>query len=242
MESTASGAGAGTSPRVPRRRRLALAALVVLLVLVASQLLLPLIAEQRARDRIDRYGVATSVKVSALPALELLWGKMDSLDVKASSMHVAVGQIGELLWSTRVSNELDLRSKRMRLIDENFAGGGLGLEDVEFHKHGDALSGQATVSMAALKAALPSGFQIQPLASENGQVEVQVSGVVLGVQASGSGLIGAQEGRLVVRPTGIPFGGLVTVTLFKDPHLFIEGIAAAGKPGSYKFTITARLS
>ncbi|HEY7934221.1 MAG TPA: hypothetical protein VID48_10400 [Solirubrobacteraceae bacterium] len=223
------------------RRRALLALLAIVVFLIAAQVILPLIAVQRARDRIDRYGTINSLSVSAVPALKLLWGKMDSLHVKASRMHVPATQIGQLLWSARGSTDMELSSKQMRLLDENFTGGGLHLEDVEFHKQGAQLSGQATVSPADLRAALPAGFEIQPLSSSNGQVEVQASGAVLGLQASGSGLISAQEGRLVVQPSGIPFGALVKVTLFQDPHLFINGIAASSHNGGYKFTITASL-
>jgi hypothetical protein len=230
-------------PRGNARYRFSMAAVgLVVLVLALTQLLLPHIAVQRVRERLGRYGTVTSVSVSAFPALELLWGDMDNLDLRTSRMAVAVDQIGNLLWSARGSRDLTFSSSQARLLAGSFADGGLALTDVDLRKRGAALNSQATLDEADLRAALPAGFEIQPLASGSGAVEVRASGSLFGVRASVNGVITAAEGKLVVVPVGIPFGSLLTVTLFSDPRIFIQAIAASSQPGGYRFTIDARLT
>jgi hypothetical protein len=56
------------------------------LVIVASQLVLPGIAERRAESRLERNGGTAHVSLSALPAARLLFGDGDSLTVKGSGL------------------------------------------------------------------------------------------------------------------------------------------------------------
>ena len=49
------------------------------LALVLAQLFLPRIAASRISSRVGSYGKVSSVSVSALPAMELLWGDADSV-------------------------------------------------------------------------------------------------------------------------------------------------------------------
>jgi hypothetical protein len=238
-----SGGGAG-----PRRatigggyRYVLLGAGVVVLVLALAQLVLPKIAVQRVRDRVERYGHVSSVSVSAFPALKLLWGDMDRLDVRASSMRVGVTQIGGLVSSANASEDLNFSAAKTRLLASGLVGGGLQLTDVTLRKRGKTLSSQATIGEADLRAALPAGFEVQPLASGAGSVEVRASGSLFGVQASVDGVITATEGKLVVQPVGIPLGGLLKLTLFADPRIFIQGIGASSQRNGYRFTINARL-
>ena len=236
--------GAVRSPGPSRKGMYRIALVVVgllVLVLVLPQLLLPPIATQRVRERVARYGTVSSVSVSAFPALELLWGKIDSLQVSTSSLRVGVSQIGDLLSSATASNALKFSSPQTTLLAPSFANGGLVLSNVRLQKHGSALNSQATLEQANLHAALPAGFQLQPLASGAGAVEVRASGTLFGAQASIDGVITAAEGKLIIQPVGIPFGELLKLTLFSDPRIFIEGIAAASQPGGYRFTINAQL-
>ena len=69
----------------------------VVLVLVLAQLLLPGIAASRVRARVEKYGTVKSVTVKAWPAVELLWGKAESVDVKAGSLRLSKAQTAKLL-------------------------------------------------------------------------------------------------------------------------------------------------
>src|SRR6202167_5595047 len=94
---------------VQRRRVVYLGACVVglpLLLVVLAQVFLPALAAQRVRDRVARYGTVRSVSVSAFPAVELLWGKADSVRVSAAKLSVPSGQIASLLWESHTVTDV----------------------------------------------------------------------------------------------------------------------------------------
>jgi hypothetical protein len=74
---------------MPQRhgRRLFLGAAAVTAVIGgASQVVLPAIAEQRVRDRLQEMGTVSQVEVGAFPAVKLLWGQTDDVKVRMSSL------------------------------------------------------------------------------------------------------------------------------------------------------------
>ncbi len=56
------------------------------LLVVLAQVFLPSLAARRVRDRVARYGTVRSVSVSAFPAVKLLWGKADTVNVDAGTL------------------------------------------------------------------------------------------------------------------------------------------------------------
>jgi LmeA-like phospholipid-binding len=216
-----------------------LALLVILLV--GSQLLLPGVAEQRVRERVGRYGSVRSVHVSALPAIEMLWGKVDSMDVNTGRLRIALDQMTNMVWSARHVDELNLSSTGVDLTGGSLTSSGLLLRNVSFHKHGASLSGAGTLSESDLRAALPEGFAVQPVASGNGEIQVKASVPIFGVESSIEGIVSAQAGKLVVQPTDIPFANLATLTLFSDPRISVQGVSATQRSGGYDLQIDARL-
>jgi hypothetical protein len=225
----------GGGGRTKMRLLLSLAGGLALLFVLA-QVLLPRIAASRISSRVGRYGKVRSVSVSAWPALELLWGHADSVRVSASSLALKPAQLGDLLWEGRNAGSLQVSADRVRL-------GTLVVSDASLSKHGSSLIAQAHVSEAAIKAALPPGFDVRLLRSGGGEVEVQASGGLFGVGASVNALAGASEGKLVAHPIGFLIEGL-RLTLFADPHIYVEGVGAsvaAEQPLSYRLTMTARL-
>ena len=54
--------------------------------------------------------------------------------------------------------------------------GPLQLSGASLHKHGDQLTAQATMTEAAVQAALPPGLRLVLLSSDGGEVEVRASG------------------------------------------------------------------
>ncbi len=114
--------------------------------------------------------------------------------------------------------------------------GSLRLTDASLRKRGSALSAQALTSEADVKAALPPGFGVQLLRSEDGEVEVQATGGLFGVGASVNAVAGASEGKLVAHPLGFLVEAL-QLTLFSDPHVYVEGVGASvqsERPLSYR--------
>lgn len=209
-----------------------------LLLLVLAQIFLPRIAASRISSRVGSYGNVDSVHVSAWPAVELLWGDADSVTVRAADLKVSPAQTAHLLWEGRGASRMDMTAARAQE-------GPLRLTDVSLHKRGRELRAQAHLSAADVKAALPPGFDVQLLGSERGQVEVRASGGLFGVGASVDALAGADGGRLVAHPRGLLLEAL-NLTLFSDPHVYIEGVGAravsgpGGAPG-YLLSISASL-
>lgn len=207
---------------------------VVLAVLVLAQLLLPKIAASEISSRVARYGSVESVKVSAWPAVKLLWGQADSVRVKARSLALEPAQAAKLLWESRDVASEDLSAETVRV-------GSLPLSDATLHKHGRQLSALASADQAAVKAALPEGFDVRLLRSEGGQVEVQASGGLFGVGAAVNAVALASNGRLVAHPLGFLIEGF-QLTIFSDRHVYVEGVSAsAPASGGYRLGMSASL-
>jgi hypothetical protein len=210
----------------------------IVLVLVLAQVFLPGIAANRISSRVGRYGSVESVTVKAWPAVELLWGHADSVEVRARNLELSPAQTGKLLREARGVNKIELTAT-------NAQEGPLRLTGVSFHKQGAALSAQALMSAADVKAALPEGFDVQLLSSSGGEVEVRATGGLFGVGASVNAVAQASEGRLVASPRGFLVGGL-QLTVFSEPDVYVEGVGASATRGSggvvsYRLTIRASL-
>jgi hypothetical protein len=223
---------------VDRAGRIALGVAVALvLLLVLAQLLLPRIASSVIGSRVRRYGHVHSVSVSAWPAIKLLWGDADSVTVTAGDLSLSPRQAAKLIWEGRGASSIDFSASSVRL-------GPLRVIGASMRKRADALSGQASTSAGDASAALPPGVSVALLRSEGGSVEVRAGGGLFGVGASINAVAGPQQGKLVVRPLGLLFGGF-QLTLFADPHVYVQGIdantvSAVGEP-RYRLQIRARL-
>lgn len=233
---------------VQRRRVVYLGACVVglpLLLVVLAQVLLPSLAARRVRDRVSRYGTVRSVSVSAFPAVKLLWGKADSVDVKAGALSVQLSQVATLLWEARAVDSMTVTAEAATLTAVPDLPKGLTVNDLRTEKHGSAISASATLTQQQLNEALPSGFHIEPIASGGGQVEARASGGLFGVQASITALVKPLQGRLVAEPQGFPLASLGTVTLFSDTRLQVDSVAVRvlrTQPLTYGLSLAATLN
>ncbi len=215
-----------------RLAALGVAGLMVVLLAVA-QLVLPGIASQRLRDRLARSGRVVEVKVSAFPAIELLWHQADSVVVRMASYRATpaklpstlaqAGDVGSLRASARV-----------------FRDGLLTLHDASLVKQGNRLSGSATVAESDLRTAVPFLTSLTPVASSDGRLTLQGSATLLGISATVDATASAQGGKLVVAPN-VPFGGLATITVFSDPRIRVQGVSASPAPGGFTVRGTAVL-
>jgi len=210
----------------------------IALVAVLAQLFLPGIAASRISSRVGRYGTVESVSVSAWPAIKLLWGRADSVTVRAGRLTISPKQTAKLLWEAR-------GAATMRVTAPAVQEGRLRLRDVSVRKRGSLLTAEAQMTQADVSAALPPGLSVRLLASSAGNVKVKASGGLFGLSASVDAVAGPSEGKLIARPLGFLLGG-VRLMLFADPHVRVEGVganalsAAAGGP-RYRLTMTARL-
>jgi hypothetical protein len=209
---------------------------VVLVLLVAAQIALPKIAASKISSRIGRYGEVQSVSVSAWPAVKLLWGEVDTVKVRASHLSLSTAQAAKLLWEAHGVGTMDLSAGSVEV-------GPLQVEDAVLHKRGSAMEASARTSEADVRAALPQGLEVKLLGSREGQVEVQASGGLFGVDASVDALAGGSEGKLVAHPLGLLLEGF-QLTLFADQHVFVEGVGASvasREPLTYELSMSASL-
>src|SRR2546421_12119428 len=216
------------------RRIAAAAVLVVLAGLVAAQLLLPGVAENRLRDRLARDGHVDSVHVSAFPAVKLLWGHPDGVRVRMASVRRGTGRLGHLLASTGDAGRVDATARELDVLS-------LRLRDPKLRKRDGRLEGEATVTDADLRAALPPGFDVRPVASGNGQLVLRGSVTLFGTTVTANAVLLAQDGKLRIAPD-VPFGGFAALTVFDDPHVHVDGVGARGVPGGFVVTARGRLT
>jgi hypothetical protein len=92
---------------MPRIAGLMLGVLVVLLV--ASQLALPPLAERRVADRLERDGGAAEVSLDAFPALRLLFDDGDSFEVEGQGLRLDVTRERDVLGRLDGFDEVQVR-------------------------------------------------------------------------------------------------------------------------------------
>jgi len=209
------------------------AAVAVLAVLVAAQLALPGIAAQRLRDRLSRSGTVLAVQVHAFPAIELLWHHADRVVVRMQRYRSSTGGLGSTLAQAGDVGSLDASAAEVDV-------GLLTLRDARLHKAGDQLTGAAQVQEADLRAALPVLQSVQPVASGGGQLILRGTATLLGISATVDATVSAQNGSLVVQPD-VPLGGLATITVFAQPHVFVQDVGANPVPGGFSVSAHGRL-
>lgn len=213
------------------------AAAIIVLVAVAAagiaQLVLPGVAERRLRDGLSHDGHVTHVEVHAFPAIPLLWNHADRVVVRMSSASSGPGRLADLLASTRDAGQVDARVGELRATL-------LRLRDVHLRKRGDRLDASATVTDADLRAALPPGFNVRPVAAGGGELVFEGSANLFGRTLSARAVALASDGRLVVQPA-VPFGGLAALTVFSDRRIAVRGVGARTAPGGFTLTASARV-
>jgi hypothetical protein len=97
--------------------------------------------------------------------------------------------------------------------------------------------GRATLTRADLQAALPQGLQVQPVASGGGKLVLQGSAFGLTADAT----LSAQNGALEIAPDVPLLGGFLTLTVFRDPHVDVQGVGASSIPEGFSVFANARL-
>ncbi|HTT30742.1 MAG TPA: hypothetical protein VMG37_20165, partial [Solirubrobacteraceae bacterium] len=124
-------------------RRIAVLAAVgfVLLVLVVAQLVLPGIAARRVRDQFSKSGTVLDVKVSAFPAVKLLWHRADSVVVRMATYRAPVSELSNTLTETGDAGSVDASVQVLSV-------GPLALRDATMRKRGSSLTAAATVTQA----------------------------------------------------------------------------------------------
>jgi hypothetical protein len=207
--------------------------LLALILLVIPQLVLPGIAAQQLRDRLSKSGTVLKVEVDAFPAIKLIWHRADKVVVRMGSYRSSASKLSSTLGQAGDAGTLDASANTL-------SAGLLTLRDATLQKRGNQLSASALVTEADLRASFPVLDGVQPVASSGGQLTLQGTATVFGVTATAAATVRPQNGALVVSPD-VPFGGLATITLFSNPSIAVDGVAAAPAPGGFRLTAQAHL-
>ena len=199
--------------------------------LVGGQLALPRIAERRITSDLSESGRVKRVQVEATPALKLLFKRADRVEVEMAEVRARnTGRLVQLLRRTRGTDELDASADLITL-------GPLRLHAAVLRKHGDLLTGKATVSEAELAAALPSQMRLRPVEDASG--ELVLEGTIGPISARAR--LTARDGALVVAPEGL-LGGLGSLTLFKDSRVQVTEVGSTTGPDGFTVTASGRLA
>lgn len=217
-----------------RRIAVLTAAGLVLLVLVFAQLLLPGVAAQELRDDLEQSGTVLEVKVSAFPAIELLWHKADSVVVRMGRYRSGASHLGGTLGRAADADSLDASAQELDV-------GPLTLRNATLRKRGTELTGSATVTEADLRSAVFFLDNVEPVASGNGRLTLRGTASFLGLRTTVDATVAAKDGDLVVAPD-VPLGGIAAITLFDNPHVQVKSVSATNVPGGFRVSAGATVN
>jgi hypothetical protein len=245
---------------------LAAAAGIVLLLLVIAQVILPGIAADRLRTRLEAHGRVLSVGVSAFPAVELLWHQSDAVTVRMSTYRDASAtartaaiagtgggavqrpaapsgqgiapahRLANLLASTAHTGSLDAHVAVLQV-------GRLVLDNVALTKRGSVLTANVLLTQANLTAALPRLFTLRPLPSNPGQLAFRGTVHVLGTSVSMTAVLHAHNGAVVVSPQIAGFvPAFLALSVFSDPRIAVDSVSSRPVAGGWVISARARLT
>jgi len=220
-----------------RAARIALLAVAVLLgLLILCQFVLPPLAERSIRGKVDDVATVEDVEVKAFPAVKLLWKHADKAEVRLGEVRASTAKFADLVDEASGVKEVDVTADRAQIGDAQ-------LTRAEFHKDGDDLVGTGFMSEDAILAALPLGFRVKPVRTDNGQLIVRGSPGILGGAVGVEGRVVTQDGAIIVNPENIPLvGGLVDYTVFTDSRISVDSVTARTIGRNYLITARGKLN
>lgn len=216
--------------------RRALLAVVGLLVvaLIAAQLLLPGVAENRLKSDLETQGSDVTVSVKAFPAVKLLFGRADDVTIDVANLRPdETGEDGDslsdLLAETKKTKKLDVH---VNVLEDKL----LRIEDVRLTKDGDNLTAVVKLRKSDVDEALPAELELVDRDVPNG-LAVAGSTDVFGEQIEAEANIYADDdGTLVLEPSDELLGDLVSVPIFEDDRVAVDSISAKNSGDGYEVT------
>ena len=210
--------------------------LALLALLLLAQLVLPRLAERRIRGKLDDKAQVERVEVHAFPAVQLLWGHADRVDVRLGEVRASDGELAGLIDDAGGVDEIDASARTVR-------SGLVVLREARFRKQGKRLTGRGKLAQSDLRSAFPVSLGVRPVGVVGGTLVVRGGVSVLGQVIGVTARIVADAGAIVVQPQGIPFlGGLFDVTVFNDPRVSVQSLTARQAGSGYLVTATGRLT
>ena len=115
--------------------RVAAGIAVLVAAFLATEYFLPRAAERQVRDELRDSARVEAVEVHAFPALKLLFGRADRVDVRVGEATTGTGKLAELLASTKRTDELRATVRTLHL-------GPLVMRDLWLRKEGARCAGR----------------------------------------------------------------------------------------------------
>jgi len=203
---------------------------LLIAVLVGAQLALPRLAERRVTGDLEASGEVQRVSIEAFPAVKLLWGRADRVEVCMPDARAGAGRLAELLRDARGVGELDARIAILRI-------GPLVLRDVELAKRDDRIRTEASVTEADLAAALPRQLSVRAVGTSAGQLVIEAAAGPVAVRAA----LLARDGAIVIAPEGL-LGGLGALTVFRDRRVIVDAVGSRPRADGFTLTASGRLA
>jgi hypothetical protein len=219
------------------RRALLAAAGILVVVLVAAQLLLPGVAEDRVRSDLNEQGTDAEVEIKALPAVKLLWGHADDVTIEVANLRTDEDggddgdSLSDLLAQTSRTKELDVH---VNVLEDKL----LRVEDVRLTKDGDALTAVVKLRKSDVDEALPAELELTDRQVPNGLAVAGTTDVFGETIEAEANIYADDDGSLVLEPSDDLLGDLVSVPIFEDDRVAVDSISA--RMGGDGYVVTAR--
>ncbi len=222
--------------RPSRRARVAVVAALsaVIVALAASQAFLPGIVAGRLKANLTPFASDVSISVQAAPAVELLFGQADDVNLHIGTLHAHQrASITALLHQIRSTTNAD--ASVTQLVTRT----GVHIENLSLRKRGARLVGSAAITPGEIASALPRGISLGAVSAGTRALSVSASMHVLGHTISASAVLEAQGGKIVLVPN-IPL--LPAITVFSDPQVAIDSLHFSATDGAYVFSAQGHLT
>lgn len=207
---------------------------VVGAALLAAQFVLPSLAASVIRHRLGRDGVVERVHVSAFPAVELLWGHADAVQIHLEKLDISVDRATELAGQ---AHRVDDAQVTIDTLHE----GALTVHHVRARLRHAQLSVSAALATRDLQLALPPQLTLSAHRGSAGRLVVRTTADILGAQVGVDAVVSARDGALVASPAVPLLGNLLNFTLFSDPRIAIESIRATPRSDGYHVALAAHV-
>lgn len=213
---------------------------LLVLVLVVGQLVLPGVAARRLTDQLTPLGSRPTVKVSAFPAVKLLFHHADKVQVTMPVARTGTGTaLADQLQRTSAVGRLDVRVGTLHA-------GLLTVHDAHLTKRSGVLAASGTIRDADLAASLPpilQGVRAAPQQDGNGLVLDGTLDVPFVGRIQAQARVAAVDGAIVTRAENIPIlDQIASLTIFQDPRVAVESVGATEHAGGFDLTATGRLA
>jgi hypothetical protein len=210
------------------------ASLALMSAVVATELALPSVAEDRVRDELRSIGSVTSVEVSSTPAVKLLLGSADRAALRMSTANVGDNSLDpDLLDKARALDEADARIGVL-------TAGSFDVHEVAITKQGEKVTASGSLPVDEVERLVP-GAQ---LTAEDGVMVLRLPDLPIPLPVDGplELELGVEDGNVVARPRGAAAALMPTRELLDRPDLRVQSVRGTVAGNQIRVSARATLS